>query len=130
MSNVTTQDLINEVRKIAKEKPDFVYATPFTKGCSYFGRQIGDPTGQCCIMGQAFKNLNIDTSNIDETPVGVSTVGDLILSEAIPVTYLNESQVEWLDNVQRLQDEGFPWGEAVSSVDFPPSVKSYRIPKF
>ena len=130
MSNITTQDLIDEVRKIAKEMPDFVYATAFTKGCSYFGRQIGDPTGQCCIMGQAFKNLGVDTSKIDESHEGVSTVGGLILDNLIPVTYLNNSQVEWLDNVQRLQDEGFSWGETVVIADFPPPSKTYRIPKF
>ena len=128
MSNITTQDLIDEVRKIAEEMPDFVYATPFTKGCSYFGREVGDPTGQCCIMGQAFKNLKIDTSKIDETHENISTVGDLILTEDIPVTYLDESQVEWLDNVQLLQDEGISWGEAVSIVDSP--VKSLRNSKF
>lgn len=130
MSNITTQDLIDEVRKIAKEMPDFVYATPFTKGCSYFGRQIGDPTGQCCIMGQAFKNLGVDTSEIGETHEGVSTVGELIMDSLIPVTYLNYSQVNWLNNVQRLQDEGFSWGESVSLVDTPPPSKTYRIPTF
>lgn len=124
MSNITTQDLIDEVRKIAKEMPDFVYATPFTKCCSYFGREVGDPTGQCCIMGQAFKNLKIDTSKIDETHENISTVGDLILTEDIPVTYLDTSQVEWLDNVQLLQDEGISWGEAVSIVDSPSKVSS------
>ena len=124
MSNITTQDLIDEVRKIAEEMPDFVYATPFTKGCSYFGREVGDPTGQCCIMGQAFKNLKIDTSKIDETHENISTVGDLILTEDIPVTSLNELQVDWLDHVQALQDEGISWGEAVSIVDSPSKVSS------
>lgn len=115
MSNITTQDLIDEVRKIAEEMPDFVYTTDDVSGCSYFGREVGDPTGQCCIMGQAFKNLNVDTSKINETPV--LTVGELIWGQVIPVTSLNESQVEWLDHVQALQDEGSSWGEAVSIVD-------------
>ena len=128
MPNTTTQDLIDEVRKIAKEMPDFVYATPFTKGCSYFGREVGDPTGQCCIMGQAFKNLKIDTSKIDETHENISTVGDLILAEDIPVTYLDTSQVEWLDNVQLLQDEGISWERR--SVSLIPPVKSLRNSTF
>lgn len=117
MSNITTQDLIDEVRKIAEEMPDFVYGSPSTKGCSYFGQEIGDPTGQCCIMGQAFKNLKVDTSKIDETPVGVSTVGELIMNQDIPVTPLNKTQVDWLNRVQGLQDDGVSWGEAVSIVD-------------
>lgn len=117
MSNITTQDLIDEVRKIAEEMPDFVYGSPSTKGCSYFGREVEDPTGQCCIMGQAFKNLKVDTSQIDESPEGLSTVGELIWGQVIPVTPLNESQVEWLERVQALQDDGISWGEAVSIVD-------------
>ena len=117
MSNITTQDLIDEVRKIAEEMPDYVYMTGDVSGCSYFGREIGDPTGQCCIMGQAFKNLKIDTSKIDETPVGVSTVGELIWNDEVPVVALDGSQVDWLDRVQRLQDEGISWGEAVSIID-------------
>lgn len=117
MSNITTQDLIEEVRKIPKEMPDFVYMTGDVAGCSYFGRGIGDPTGQCCTMGQAFKNLKVDTSKIDETPVGVSTVGELIWDQVIPVTSLNKTQVDWLDRVQGLQDDGVSWGEAVSIVD-------------
>lgn len=117
MSNITTQDLIDEVRKISAEMPDFVYMTGDVAGCSYFGRGIGDPTGQCCIMGQVFKNLSIDTSKIDESHEGVSTVGELIWDQVIPVTPLNKSQVDWLNLVQSLQDEGISWGEAVSIVD-------------
>lgn len=117
MSNITTQDLIDEVRKIAEEMPDFVYGSPSTKGCSYFGQEIGDPTGQCCIMGQAFKNLKIDTSKIVESPSELSTVGELIWEQVIPVTPLNETQVDWLERVQALQDDGISWGEAVSIVD-------------
>lgn len=117
MSNISTQDLIEEVRKISAEMPDFVYMTDDVSGCSYFGRGIGDPTGQCCIMGQAFKNLKVDTSKIDESHEGVSVVGELIWDQVIPVTPLNKSQVYWLDRVQALQDEGISWGEAVSIVD-------------
>lgn len=113
---ITTKDLVKEVKKIASENPDFIY---MAEHCSYFGQEVGDPTGQCCIVGQAFKNLNIDTSGIEEggqiTSPNAYTV---IYQGMVDIQIDSESDVIWLSKVQGVQDQSKPWGEAVVRANY------------
>ena len=119
----TTKDLIEEVKKIASEDPDFIYTA---KHCSYFGQEVGDPTGQCCIVGQAFKNLNIDTFGIEENgkPLykgsGKTTspnISMVIQRGMVNIEVDSELDIIWLSKVQSVQDRNKPWGEAIASAN-------------
>lgn len=118
----TAKELIEEVRKIAKENPDFVYAKQEGRtnddNCSYFGRAIGDETGTPCIVGQALKNLEVDTSALKEYEVLSigSAIGDVLARELVAVEY-TDSERQWLDRVQYSQDIMGSWGEAVVYAD-------------
>lgn len=108
---ITTKDLVKEVKKIASENPDFIYAGKY---CSYFGQEVGDPTGQCCIIGQAFKNLNIDTSGIKEGgKITSPNIYIIIHRGMVDIQIDSDSDVIWLAKVQSVQDRKDPWGEAV-----------------
>lgn len=118
----TSKELIEEVRKIAKENPDFVYAKQEGRttddNCSYFGRAIGDETGTPCIVGQALKNLEVDTSTLkkyEEHNAGMA-IGDVLEREILDVKY-NNTELNWLNRVQFSQDIMGGWGEAVEYAD-------------
>lgn len=118
----TSKELIEEVRKIAKENPDFVYAKQEGRDtddkCSYFGRAIGVGLGTPCIVGQALKNLEVDTSALkvyEEEVLGIQ-IGDVLERELLNVEY-NDSELNWLNRVQFSQDIMGSWSEAVSYAD-------------
>ena len=118
----TAAELIQEVRKIAAERPDFVYGkqgliSPDT--CSYFGRDVGDESGSPCIIGQALKNLGVDTSLLKQAEdecddnMGIASALDV---KHIELAYTDREAL-WLSHVQRKQDNGETWAEAVESAD-------------
>ncbi len=94
--------LIAEVRKIAAERPDTIYAHD---GCEYDSKECSDGTIGC-LLGQ-----------------GLTAIGWYILEEADgrAITevlenagYLEEDdKVQWCAKVQREQDWGASWGSAV-----------------
>lgn len=118
----TSKELIEEVRKIAKENPDFVYAKQVGRttddNCSYFGRAIGDGLGTPCIVGQALKNLELDISALEIHEVqglGIA-IGVVLERELLGIAY-TETDRRWLDRVQFSQDLMGSWGEAVEYAD-------------
>lgn len=122
---ITAADLIREVRAVASERPDFVYAeqegySP-TTGCSYLGAAIGNADGEGCIMGQALGRLEFDMEALgaweeDRTgkPGGGTGVRSLLERFGIPAER-NESG--WLGLVLGKQDHGGSWSEAVAVAD-------------
>lgn len=118
----TATELIQEVRKIAAERPDFVYGkqglfSPDT--CSYFGRDIGDESGSPCIIGQALKNLGVDTSRLKQAEdeyddnIGIASALDV---RHIEISYTDREAL-WLSHVQTKQDSDRPWAEAIEEAD-------------
>lgn len=118
----TATELIKEVRKIAAERPDFVYGkqglfSPDT--CSYFGRDVGDESGSPCIIGQALKNLGVDTSRLKQAEdeyddnTGIASALD---AEYIELAYTDREAL-WLSQVQTKQDNGDTWAESVAKAD-------------
>lgn len=117
----TATELIQEVRKIAAERPDFIYGNQgvVTDLCSYFGRAVGDESGSPCIIGQALKNLGVDTSRLKqaEGDYDDGTGIDAALDEQfIELTYTVQ-EAQWLAKVQSSQDFGKPWAGAVEEAD-------------
>lgn len=121
----TAADLICEVRAVAAERPDFVYSSQSGASimeCSYFGQAIGDPTGEPCIVGQAFKRLGGAPEGLLEAE-GSESLDDAFLGTGIG--YILErfeiqrttEQAKWLAAVQRAQDTGDSWRFAVEHAD-------------
>ena len=109
--NVTEQDIINEVRRLAADNPDYIYVNPngseFSQ-CVY----IHDGKGSC-IVGRALVNNGFD-------PEKVAQYEGATADEMLVVLGIKEAidfgQV-WLDRVQALQDNGTPWADAVEEAD-------------
>ena len=109
---ITPEQIIAEVRKVAAERPDHVYRNPEwpesqTRGfCKYM--HDGEPG---CIMGTAFYHLGVTL------PEG-GDVGNVLMGY-FPSIYdqLSEEQESWLRSVQRNQDQGSSWADAVIKAD-------------
>lgn len=115
---VTTADVIAEVRKIAREDPDFVYGDG-SNTCSYFGPSLGVTNGSPCIIGKALHNLEVDTSILfKREAVSYSDRIGFVLKEGfVPVVSKVNSERIWLNRVQNQQDFGKSWSEAVVLAD-------------
>lgn len=120
MTNAT--QVIEEVRRLAAEQPDFVYGNQegadVNEDCSYFGCAIGDTSGQACIVGQALANLDVDMTNLQRKEVkGFGpAIGEALESRVVAIPYTEEEQA-WLGNVQYHQDRKEPWARAVELAD-------------
>ena len=117
----TAAELIQEVRKVADERPDFIYSdqTESTLNlCSYFGRAIGDETGSPCIVGQALKNLEVDTEVLMEVEhFGEDSDISTVLDRGYVDVEYTGSEAMWLAKVQLKQDLGYAWAHAVEEAD-------------
>lgn len=116
----TATQVIEEVRRLAAEQPDFVYGDQEGAGdaCSYFGCAVGDTSGQACIVGQALANLNVDMSDLKRKEVGGQgmAIGEALEWDVVEIPYTVEEQT-WLDNVQYHQDRAGSWAQAVEQAD-------------
>ncbi len=114
----TVPEVITEMRKIATERPDFVYVEqPMneperrTSGCSYVSASVGLSEGEGCIVGQALQRLGFDKAALQPFDGHVASAA---------LTGLGVTHGEgdyWIDKVQSKQDTGSSWGEAVRLVD-------------
>jgi hypothetical protein len=127
---ITMNDIIKQVRIVAAERPEHVYEKPDGENgsCHYF--YDGAPS---CIIGHAFHSLGVNVNQLarvnpgpfknDVMPVDVAVVslglvkGDVNpeVMDAYPAE--QETEVEWLKEVQHNQDEGESWGDAVAHAD-------------
>lgn len=118
---VTVNDVIAEVRKLAEEMPDFVYTPDIdavkgkgsANGCSYIvGGCSNYPDCRGCIMGQALRRLGLSVpDNRDDLNV-CKLLRHLFIIEGH--TYSTE---RWLMTVQSKQDLGRTWSECVQGAD-------------
>lgn len=116
----TATQVIEEVRRLAAEQPDFVYSKQEGAGdnCSYFGCALGDTSGQACIVGQALANLNVDMMGLkgkEAKDVGMA-IGVALEHGVVTIPY-TEREARWLDDVQYHQDRGETWAQAVALAD-------------
>jgi len=121
MSNlITASDLIREVRAIASERPDFHYTYQEGAGldCSYVGVEIGNRTGEGCIVGQALARLDFDMGSVAEWESNGGSCGTTVfqLIDAYAIPHSRE-EANWLVWVQRRQDIGDSWAEAVETAN-------------
>lgn len=106
----TIDDVIAEIRRLAAEKPDYVYKKPPGSALCANWYWDGDRRVGSCIVGQALGNL----VGLDAVPIGNGSSISM-LNAGIPVGPRGKTQ--WVAMVQCEQDQGLPWGEAVAFAD-------------
>lgn len=111
----TSADIVREVRRLAAERPDYVYEGGDDAGCRY--DRAGGESG--CIIGEALAALGLVQGELEA--LGYETVRAAldILAECGLVGHLDESSVGFLEHVQRAQDKRLPWDAAVRVGDRP-----------
>lgn len=110
-----TKEIINQVRALAAERPDFIYPNA-NKGCFYW------QDGPSCLIGQALYRLGASEATLVEYDVRVrepdcdGSIEDVIACYADDFTSTHED-ASWLNGVQSEQDVGQRWGDAVRHAD-------------
>lgn len=107
---VTADGLIKAVTAIAKERPFFVYS------------DIGGAEGEGCIMGQALVSLGMSKESLVEWENTRHEAGfdSSIRSLLDDPDMIRKEGLDWepvsdaLRSVQRKQDQGTTWADAVS----------------
>ena len=114
----TVADVIEQVRALAAERPEFVYRSTSTDdgdhpSCSY----VTGADGQGCIIGQALMRLGVEEERLadleDSIPGGMGA--DTLLFRLLGRGYAEGEM--WISAVQASQDTGIPWGKAVKIAD-------------
>lgn len=133
MNGGRLEPMVREVRRLAAERPDFVYEDqPDSLGagvCFYYGAD-GKGGGTGCIIGEAAKALGASPATLQCMDDSVDFGDVLAIALDIP-PFIDDTQGEhearrWLATVQGYQDSGMDWGSAVAkadlSMDEPPFV--------
>lgn len=108
--NFTLADLARTLREVAAERPEFVYRNvddPSSNRCLYF-HSDGEPG---CIFGVALHRLGVAREEFGES-MNIS----YYLAQWFGGTEFDEAYYPF-NNVQRSQDNGYTWGEAVRALD-------------
>lgn len=99
----------DELRRLAKANPNFRYSTQCGVYCKYNGpamkinKQQAGPDCKGCVFGQALQNLGWD----DEDELDLS----------VPIHVLIEGCPRSWADIQKYQDIGHTWKEAVSWIE-------------
>ena len=107
MSKISLDEVQKVVRDLAKHKPDFIYHAPDEEDgtCMYWHKHENAPG---CIYGHALTRLGVDVLAGDFEDTGIDSVLGEITGASVP---------GWFVYVQKLQDSGVSWGDAVAYAD-------------
>jgi len=132
MLDISLEQLQEKVRELANKYPDFVYCADGktatkTQTCSYLrGGNPKYPDRVGCLFGQALVELGCpkDDWHRYSSLWGLTTSLEFLpivdLIEALELTSQSQRTddlTNWCLAVQRQQDMGVPWQEAVKAVD-------------
>lgn len=105
----TLDELETEVRRLAAEKPDFVYEKPVNSHiCKYVVEDEGRLKGSC-IMGQALINLGVSARELSHWEG--TGIGAIVANQGI------SGERNWIAQVQYAQDRDASWGDAIKHAD-------------
>ena len=111
---MSIDDVISAVREIAAEDPGHVYSPPAGSTlCSYTHEQPDGSLVPGCLFGAALHRLGVPLETLHKhESLGIVPV--LLRHLGIDISYTTRIKLE---AVQREQDNGEPWGEAVKELD-------------
>ncbi len=113
IANFTIDQLIQEVRNLATDWPDFVYQSCSSGTCCYTKSKTDPNKG--CIFGQAILRLQPDLKDVLLNNNSVSISG-LLMILGFDVDAFNK-QRNWCIEVQQKQDRHQTWANAVKFAD-------------
>ncbi len=111
--NFSVDQLIDEVKRLAQENPDFVYqkfpgkVRPIAGNC-YYTKSAND-LNKGCIFGQAILNLQPDLKDFlleVDNRTDSNGIGQVLKDLGFP-------RLTWCIDVQSNQDHGYCWKKAV-----------------
>lgn len=111
---LTLQAIKEEVIRLATEYPDSVYRAPSDTEirCQYLRGKCGP--GEGCIIGQAIMKLDSSKQEVlKEADSGFNGEPIDEIMEELGIEEFNQSELDWLCNVQANQDRATPWGECI-----------------
>lgn len=115
---ITLSDIKQEVIRLAKADPDFVYEAPNpASGCTYT-RNIDDEIVGDCIFGQALINLGFDKQVLCDADSALvagmgSSISTILIESGIAKGFDDDGLVSKFESVQLAQDRGLKWIRAV-----------------
>lgn len=115
------QQLIENVRRIVAEKPDFVYYPPRNENgrfdsCQYVRNSCGD-----CLIGRALWDAGLITPDLEFSTSNLIPFASLADELGLD---LDTREVRWLRDIQREQDNFRPWESCLEWTDNPRPVVS------
>ena len=120
---ITLQQVVDKVREVAKERPEFVYRDQPGAGadeCSYTSAAIGSDEGEGCIIGQALMRCGLSREMLEEMQdgkaCGISDFLPVLIGHVEQASY-RDPRVRWMLVAQNAQDTGSSWADAVAQAD-------------
>ena len=126
MTDITIVDVANEVIRLGREHPEFVYSAQ-DQTCLYvhedFNGEVIPGTG--CIFGRALQNLGIPANSLKRVTVGISSLlYNLQISEngrapgeGVEGRRCHRRHRRAFIACQGAQDAGSTWGEAIEPLE-------------
>ncbi len=105
---ITSNEVIAEVRKLAEERPDHIYQSENGNGVCLYNAE-GET--EACIFGQALQRLRFAVPKHKE---GSSIISVL---DTLGIRIVESWHADWMIFVQREQDMRIRWATAVSHAD-------------
>lgn len=124
MDSGRLEPMVREVRRLAAERPDFVYIAQPEHGtaeCYYYGAD-GKGNGTGCIIGEASKALGASREILqymDRSRSLEQALGFALRRLNVNMMPDERDALQWLGFVQGNQDMGMSWSEAVEEADSP-----------
>ncbi|MEU5577803.1 hypothetical protein ABZ791_10620 [Streptomyces huasconensis] len=111
---LTDSQVLSALRQIAAESPEKVYEAPGNMRdgwdtCYYVHRDEDGTESPGCIVGQVLHRLGVPLADLK----GVETLGAITVVQRI-TEGVSDGVAVFLREVQRKQDRGYAWGEAVA----------------
>lgn len=118
--SVTTDQLVEQIRKEAAAQPDRIGTTTQVPGgpCMY-GHIVGGKYEPVCLVGHAFHTLGITVrdGNLSTSFLRAWHNNMLVGYTSADDPEDDVEQRDWIESVQHYQDLGFPFAKAVSRAD-------------
>ena len=118
MTEFSVTKLIENIRQTAQQKPDYAYDknNNASRVCQYVDTETQCPS---CIVGQGLWPMLDEAQrarleSVEFNNLEIDMLLDLFFASPVE---LSDSEFYWLSEVQKYQDRGMPWGEAVRKAD-------------
>jgi len=117
MINVSSQQVIDTVRALVAERPDYVYTgdgegyVPGESSCYYVHEQSDGTKVPGCLVGHALHALGVPLDVLEEYE---GTSAHAAAEQTLSISDSATRTLSFLSVAQEWQDRGAPWGNALA----------------